>query len=372
MAFQLPDSSVPLSLRADPPRHSGPTAGELLRQGSLCQPLLERLNRGRDQAAFEFLSRETSLDVLNDCVRRIADQQMTEFFVEQLFQKAALLSSEAFTGIEEIRSELKRLAGRSRAQQSVSQRARYDSLVERLGQHVFALGRRLHQLEQLMTNCPLTGSGEQVRGRYGQRVRDLAGDVRFMRQELSRWVRRFVPLKSRSDSGPTSLGVVGAIDREFLEGRIDAVVDELGLRIREIQETLSASLFEQLLMFEPTLTRQRLFHRDLENVLDIGQLLDTLSNLFDRVKEYDEQRRADQLLRVKTLLSDFRPEQFLSFSGIRESDQALFLSSMHDLLGHEPGNRTGGAEDPIKVFLLLTGDLIASLRRQQHSRDPLG
>jgi hypothetical protein len=26
-------------------------------------------------------------------------------------------------------------------------------------------------------------------------------------------------------------------------------------------------------------------------------------------------------------------------------------------------------DDPIKVFLILTGDLIASLRRQQRSRD---
>ncbi len=170
-----------------------------------------------------------------------------------------------------------------------------------------------------MANCPLTGSGEQLRGRYGQRVRDLAGDVRFMRQELSRWVRRFVPLK------PTSRSAGAGVDREFLEGRIDAVVDELGLRIREIHETLSASLFEQLVIFDPALTRQRLFRRDLENVLDIGQLLDVLANLFDRVKEFDEGRRADQLQRVKTLLRDFRPEQFLSFSGVRESDQALFL-----------------------------------------------
>jgi hypothetical protein len=136
-------------------------------------------------------------------------------------------------------------------------------------------------------------------------VRDLAGDVRFMRQELSRWVRRFVPLKPQSRSQDAG------VDREFLEGRIDAVVDELGLRIREIHETLSATLFEQLVIFDPALTRQRLFRRDLENVLDIGQLLDVLANLFDRVKEFDEGRRADQLQRVKTLLRDFRPEQFL-------------------------------------------------------------
>jgi hypothetical protein len=188
-----------------------------------------------------------------------------------------------------------------------------------------------------------------------------------MRQELARWVRRFVPLKPHGRPG-TEIA-----DRELVElirGRIDAVVDELGLRIREIHETLSASLFEQLVIIDPTLTRQRLFRRDLENVLDIGQLLDVLANLFDRVKEFDEERRLDQLQRVKTLLRDFRPEQFLSFSGVRESDQALFLQSVESLLNYEPPSsaRLEG-DDPIKVFLLLTGDLIASLRRQQRSRD---
>lgn len=327
---------------------------------------MERLNNGRDQAAFDFLSRETSLDVLNECIRRIPDQQMTENLVEQLFMKAALLSSEAFTGIEEIRRDLKGFSGGNPGEEPAAARLRYDRQVEKLGQHVFALGRRLHQLEQFMANCPLSGSGEQLRGRYGQRVRDLAGDVRFMRQELSRWVRRFVPLKASRAHGE-------GVDRVFLEGRIDAVVDELGLRIREIHETLSASLFEQLVIFEPALTRQRLFRRDLENVLDIGQLLDGLANLFDRVKEFDEGRRGDQLQRVKTLLRDFRPEQFLSFSGVRESDQALFLRSVATLLAYVPppgrARQAASADDPIKVFLLLTGDLIASLRRQQRSRD---
>jgi hypothetical protein len=359
--------SPSVSLRAAPGEPPSATAGELLRKGKLCQPLMERLSHGRDQAAFDFLSRETSLDVLNECIRRIPDQQMTENLVEQLFMKAALLSSEAFTGIEEIRHDLKSFSTASGAEEPAAAHRRYDRQVEKLGQHVFALGRRLHQLEQFMGSCPLTGSGEQLRGRYGQRVRDLSGDVRFMRQELSRWVRRFVPLKSHGR--PQSAGV----DREFLDGRIDAVVDELGLRIREIQETLSASLFEQLVLFDPALTRKRLFRRDLENVLDIGQLLDVLANLFDRVKEFDEGRRDDQLQRVKTLLRDFRPEQFLSFSGVRESDQALFLSSVSALLEYEPGKTPPSAasdgEDPIKVFLLLTGDLVASLRRQQRSRD---
>jgi hypothetical protein len=326
---------------------------------------MDRLNNGRDQAAFEFLARETSLDVLNECVSRLSDQQMIENLVEQLFMKASLLSSEAFTGIEAIRTELKQFSDWT--EDPASARKRYDRQVEKLGQHVFALGRRLHQLEQFMASCPLTGSGEQLRGRYGQRVRDLAGDVRFMRQELSRWVRRFVPLKLHGRPGTETA------DRELIElirARIDAVVDELGLRIREIHETLSASLFEQLVIIDPTLTRQRLFRRDLENVLDIGQLLDVLANLFDRVKEFDEERRADQLQRVKTLLRDFRPEQFLSFSGVRESDQALFLQSVETLLGYEPpSTEKMDGDDPIKVFLILTGDLIASLRRQQRSRD---
>jgi hypothetical protein len=360
MAFQLPD---PTTSPSSPENASA--AGELLlRHGNLCPPLLERLNHGRDQAAFDFLARETSFEVLNDCVRCIPDQQITEFLVEGLFLKAALLSSEAFTGIERIRRELRHFGDAGLAKEAASARARYDRHVEKLGQHVFALSRRLHQLEQFMANCPLTGSGELLRGRYGQRVRDLAGDVRFMRQELSRWVRRFVPLKQQ--------GRDTAVDREFLEGRIDAVVDELGLRIREIHETLSASLFEQLVLFEPKLTRKDLFRRDLENVLDMGQLLDGLSNLFDRVKEFDEDRRPEQLSRVKTLLGDFKPEQFLSFSGVRESDQALFLRSTEDLLRYTA--RENGApesEDPIKVFLLLTGDLISSLRRQQRSRDEL-
>ncbi|HJS74169.1 MAG TPA: hypothetical protein VJ921_07785, partial [Vicinamibacteria bacterium] len=189
--------SPTVSLRAAPGEPPSATAGELLRKGKLCQPLMERLSHGRDQAAFEFLSRETSLDVLNECIRRIPDQQMTENLVEQLFMKAALLSSEAFTGIEEIRHELKHFSTEGGDEEPAAVHRRYDRLVEKLGQHVFALGRRLHQLEQFMGNCPLTGSGEQLRGRYGQRVRDLAGDVRFMRQELSRWVRRFVPLKTQ-------------------------------------------------------------------------------------------------------------------------------------------------------------------------------
>ena len=78
MAFQLPNRPPPLSTHAHPanPRI---TAGDLFKKGQLCQPLLERVNRGRDQVAFDYLAKETSLEVLNDCIRSIPDQQLTDF-----------------------------------------------------------------------------------------------------------------------------------------------------------------------------------------------------------------------------------------------------------------------------------------------------
>lgn len=365
MGFRL--QNLPVSMSNGNRRPGAPASSPrvaVAREG-LCPALLQRLDRGRDQAAFEFLAHETNLQAVNRCLLRIQDEEITEYLLEVIFLGASLLTSEAFTGIEAIRRDLKALPDRMKREEARACLRAYDSRVERLGRHFFALGRRLLQLEQFMTGCPLTGSGEQLRGRYGQRVRDLAGDIRFMRQELGRWVRRFVPMKRPSGRG----GEGEVVDRELLEGRIDAVIDELGLRIREVHETLSACLFEQLATFDRTLTRQKLFRRDLENVLDLGQLLDSLSNLFDRVKEFDEERRTDQLGRVKTLLQEFRPEHFLAFSGVRESDQALFLSSVEELKRHQPGPSTDEEEDPIKVFLLLTGDLIASLRRQQRHRD---
>ncbi len=358
MAFQLPNRPAPLSARAEPgnPRT---TAGDLFKRGQLCQPLLERVNHGRDQVAFDYLAKETSLEVLNDCIRRIPDQQLTDFLIEHLLMTASLLSSEAFTGVDEIREELKELnLGVSADPQQA--RARYDRRVEKLGQYFFALGRRLHQLEGSMANCPLTGSAEQLRGLYGQRVRDLAGDVRFMRQELSRWVRRFVPLKrdeARADD-----------DAEFLEGRLDAVVDELGLRLREVQDTLNATLFEQLVLIDASLTRKKFFRRDPGNVVDVGRLLDWLGNVLDRAKEFDEGRRSDQLERVKTLLREFNPKQYLSFSGLRDSDQALFLRCIEDLDRYQPSAEPG-QDDPIQVFLLLIGDFIAGLRRQHRDSE---
>ncbi len=359
MASQFPNRPAPLSAhtsRMDPRI----TAGDLFRKGQLCQPLLERLNHGRDQAAFDYLAKETSLEVLNDCIRRIPDQQLTEFLLEQVLLTASLLSSEAFAGIEQIREELKEV-GLSVAVDPKRARVRYDHRVERLGQYFFALGRRLHQLEGAMASCPLTGSSEQLRGLYGQRVRDLGGDVRFMRQELSRWVRRFVPLK-RDESSMSD-------DAEFLEGRLDAVVDELGLRLREVQETLNTTLYEQLLLIDDSLTRKKLFRRDPENVVDVGRLLDRLGNVMDRAKEFDEGRRTDQLERVKTLLREFEPKEYLSFSGLRDSDQALFLRCIEDLERYELSLDPGQEDDPIKVFLLLTADFISGLRRQ-HRADP--
>lgn len=347
------------------------SVSQILQKTRLTGPLLTRLQNGRDHAALEFLARECSLPVLSRVTAKIADYEVAAFLVDQVVLAASLLSCEAFTGIESIRKDLRVLGENAarREAKAVSLKGAYDQRVERLGQHFFALGRRLIQLEQLMENCPLSGSGETLRGRYGQRVRDLAGDVRFMRQELSRWVRRFVPLKrSKAEKEPPA----EAPDLELIAGRIDAVVDELGLRVREVGETLSTALFEQLLMFEPELTRKELFRRDLENVLDLGHLLDGLTNLHERVKAFDEERRPEQLARVKALLSEFSPGEFLSFSAVRESEQKLFLAAIEDLRGYEPprpGARNGAsghsrADDPIQVFLLVTGDLIAHLRRQ--------
>jgi heme oxygenase len=352
MAFQLSNSSVRLQTPSC-------TAGDLLRGGQLCQPLRERLNQGRDQAAFDYLARETSLDVINDCVRRIPDQQITDYLLEQVFLTASLLSSEAYGSVASLREDLRALGNELPKENPDVARVEYDRKVEGLGQYFFALGRRLHQLEQFMLGCPLSGSGEHLRGRYGQRVRDLAGGVRFMRQELARWVRRFVPLNRDF--------VKGSVDLEMLTGRIEAVVDELELRLREVDEVLRATVLEQLVIFDPSLTRNRLFRHDLENVLDLGHLLDSLSNLFGRVQEFDEQRHPEQLERVKVLLKEFRPAQFLSFAGVRESEQVLFLRSIERLERYRPGEGPDEKEDPIKVFLLLTGNLIASLRRQHRS-----
>ena len=56
MAFQLPNRPAPLSARAEP-RNPRTTAGDLFKTGQLCQPLLERVNHGRDQVAFDYPER---------------------------------------------------------------------------------------------------------------------------------------------------------------------------------------------------------------------------------------------------------------------------------------------------------------------------
>ena len=331
------------------PLASNAAAEDLYHRSDLCQPLLDRLNKGRDEAALDYLARETSLDVLSECVRKVHDQGLTAYLLEQVLLVGSLLSSAAFTAIENVRDELKALGLGASAADPKDILILYARRVEKLGKYFFALGRRLQQLEFFMESCPLTGSAEQLQGLYGQRVRDLAGDVRFMRQGLSRWVLRFVPL--RRDPGS-----IEGLDLELIEGRIDAVVDELGLRLREVRDTLNTTIYEQLLVIDPSLKRKQLFRRDAENIVDVGHLLDWLGNVLDSAREFDDGRRPDQLDRVKTLLREFEPEHYVAFSGLRESDQDLFLRCIEDI--------ESGENDPTQVLILLTGDFIATLRRQ--------
>ena len=140
------------------------------------------------------------------------------------------------------------------------------------------------------------------------------------------------------------------------------------MRSREVSETLSASLYQQLLIFDPSLVRKQLFQGDVENVLDVDYLLQSLSDLFDCIKSFDEDRDPEELDRFRGLLDSFRTDEFLAFAGIRESDQILFLRSIEDLKRYDPSSRIGpGEDDPIKVFLLLAGDLVATIRRE-HGR----
>jgi hypothetical protein len=87
----------------------------------------------------------------------------------------------------------------------------------------------------------------------------------------------------------------------------------------------------------------------------------------ERLNRGRDQAAFDYLARAKTLLEKFRPEQFLSFAGVRESDQGLFLRSIVRLDRDEPGSSTSEGEDPIKGFLLLIWNLGANLRRQHRS-----
>jgi hypothetical protein len=155
--------------------------------------------------------------------------------------------------------------------------------------------------------------------------------------------------------------------RSYLVGRVDAVVDDLGLRLKEIHEILTGAIYDQLLLFDETLTRGKLFKRDLNNVLDAERLLTWLTELMSSVKEYDDRRQPELLRRVKSLLRDFEPDRFPSLSGVRESDHALFLRFIPRIRNYPHGPKQKG-DDPIHVFLLLVGDMI---RAMPHSKDHL-
>ena len=338
-----------------------PVVKDVLGKGSLCTVLVEHLSEGREPAAFDYLFRETSLETLNHCLSEIRDQEVANYLLDSVLLIAALLSSEACIGIERNRRELKTLMVRS-GDDLAKARLTYDGHVEILGQYFFAVGRRLKEIESFLGGCPFSGSAEDLRGLYGQRVRDLAGDLKFLRLELDRWVRKFVPLEG--DLPPGNKG------REFLEARIGTVVDELGLRLKELQESTCFVMFEQLNLFDATLTRKKLFRRDLENQLDLDRFLGWFGELMSKVRDYDEQRRPDQLQKVQVLLRDFRPDQFPTLAGVRESDHALFSSFVQRLRDFRPG-QAGQREDPVHPFLLLLGNVLKSLNQRASDHSPM-
>jgi hypothetical protein len=333
----------------------------MLGKDSICPPLLERLSEGREQAAFDYLFRETSFDAINHCLSEIRDQEVAQYLLDGILQIAAVLCSEAFIGIERIRRELKTLMFRSGEDLSKARRV-YDGHVEVLGQYFFAIGRRLKQIEAFLAACPFSGSAELMRGLYGQRVRDLAGDLRFLRFGLDRWVRKFVPLDGELPAGNEG--------REFLEARIGTVVDELALRLKEVQESSSFVMFEQLTLFDETLTRKRLFKRDLENLLDLDRFLSWFGELMSRVRDYNEQRQPEQLEGIKFLLRDFHPDEFPALAGVRESDHILFSRFVRRLQSYRH-ETAGQVEDPVHPFLLLLGDLLSSLNQRAAEHSPM-
>jgi hypothetical protein len=348
--------------RAIPPGSANhPVVRQLLKKGPLSEPLLRRFNDADDQAAFGYLFRETSLDVLNACLGRIRDQEVAEFLLDSMLQAAAVLASEAFAGIEQVQGSLRILQAEPPEELSRA-RLLYDRHVELLGQYVFALNRRLAQVEDFLSGCQFSGSGEEKRGHYGQKVRDLAGGLHFLRADLDRWVRRFVPLGRAQSEGEEG--------RAFLQARIATVVDDLGLRLKEIRENLEGAIFDQLVVFDPTLTRKQIFKRDLENLLDLQSFLEWLAELMRLVRLYDQERQPEMLEQVKTLLAGFRPERFPALGGIRESDQLLFTRSAGQILSYQPQS-SAEREDPIHVFLLLLGDLEKGLKQRQAQSSPL-
>ena len=338
-----------------------PVVQDMLGKGAICTALLDHLSEGREQAAFDYLFRETSFETLNHCLSEIRDQEVANYLLEGVLLIAALLSSEAFIGIERNRRELKTLMLRS-GEDLAKARQTYDGHVEVLGQYFFAVGRRVKGIESFLGSCPFSGSAEDLRGLYGQRVRDLAGDLKFLRLELDRWVRKFVPL-----GGQLPTGTEG---RDFLEARIGTVVDELGLRLKELQESTCLVMFEQLNLFDATLTRKKLFRRDLENQLDLDRFLSWFGELMSKVRDYDEQRRPDQLRTVQALLRDFRPDQFPTLAGVRESDHALFSSFVQRLRDYQH-EQVGRKEDPVHPFLLLLGDVLQSLNQRAGDNSPM-
>ena len=91
------------------------------------------------------------------------------------------------------------------------------------------------------------------------------------------------------------------------------------------------------------------------------------------------QRLAGKALVVKVNTEDnpdlaqrFRVQSIPTLAIFHDGREAT-VTDVDALLGYDPPAASAGAtaaeDDPIKVFLLLTGDLIASLRRQQRSRD---
>lgn len=332
-----------------------PVLRELERKGELNQALRQKLARTDEPAAFSYLVREITLEVLNDCLNKIRDEEVAIFVVDSAMLIASVLASEAFSGIERRQGELRAYRAAVPLEPSKARQI-YDRHVEELGRYVFALDRRLQQVEDYYSRCRFSGSAEVLRGRYGQCVRDLASGLRFLREDLNRWVRRFVPLEGELAAGDEG--------RRFLEARIDSVVDDLGLRLKEIREGLSSALFDQLSAFEPSLTRKQVFKCDLENLLDIDAFTAWLSELIQLVRRYDERREPETLALLKAQLTGFEADRFPALTGVRESDQRLFASCAERIRAHEP-NAVLHAEDPIQVFLLLLGDLFKSLSQRQ-------
>jgi hypothetical protein len=316
-------------------------------------------SEARNQAALRYLFQETSIESIRRCFAKIRDQELSRYLQESVLRIAALLSSEAFTGLEQVRINL-RAERTTVALDPLGARRLYERHAELIGQLHFALSRRLSQFEDFLSECPFSGSSEVERGRYGQRVRDLAGDLRFLRLELQRWVNRFVPLRGELPDGMEG--------RAYLIGRVDAVVDDLGLRLKEIQEVLTGAIFDQLLLFDGSLTRGKLFKRDLNNVLDTERLVSWLKELMSTVKDYDDRRQPELLRRIKSLLREFEPDRFPKLSGVRESDHAMFLNFIPRIRDYPHGPRQSG-DDPIHLFLLLLGDMV---RAMPHSEPPQG